>query len=303
MKALDYIFAARPLLHLPVWSVYLVCLYYHQRLNGGRFGWSNLLMLALLSAAASAAYYINQVYDFESDHRNKKLGFLQNGILSERNLMIAYVGVSAAVLMAAALFSLQMLVVFAQLFLLGYAYSAPPFRLKDRPFWGFLTNAYGYGFLVPFTVMPDISLHSAGLLGWDNPFYFFLTVGSIYVLTTLPDKEGDRATGKRTIGVVLPHRAALVVAAILMTAAAWIAFYSGHEHLMYLSVFSSLLILTAVFVTSGRFMLFAVKFPILLLTLLAGCFFFGYFLFIVALLIGCRVYYQRRFDVVYPKLT
>jgi len=32
MKQLDYIFAARPMLLLPVWSIFLVALHYHHEL-------------------------------------------------------------------------------------------------------------------------------------------------------------------------------------------------------------------------------------------------------------------------------
>jgi hypothetical protein len=36
---------------------------------------------------------------------------------------------------------------------------------------------------------------------------------------------------------------------------------------------------------------------------LAGYFFPVYFLFIVALLIATRIYYRKRFDVIYPRLA
>jgi len=37
LKAIDYIFAARPLLHLPVWSVYLVVARPIPSLGGGAY--------------------------------------------------------------------------------------------------------------------------------------------------------------------------------------------------------------------------------------------------------------------------
>jgi hypothetical protein len=45
----------------------------------------------------------------------------------------------------------------------------------------------------------------------------------------------------------------------------------------------------------------AAKLPLLLLTLLAGFFYPGYFLFVVALLFGTRIYYRRRFHIAYPR--
>jgi len=158
MKLLDFVFAARPMLHLPIWSIYLVALFYHQKLNGGHFQWSNAVMLVCLSLLASGSYYINQVYDYDSDKINRKLGFLQKGLLSRNELMAAYLVVSVAAIACALAYSFFVLVIFLQLFVFGYVYSAPPLRLKDRPVSGLLANAYTFGFLVPFTVMPQLNL-------------------------------------------------------------------------------------------------------------------------------------------------
>jgi 4-hydroxybenzoate polyprenyltransferase len=178
MKLLDFVFAARPMLHLPIWSIYLVALFYHRKLSGGNFQWSDVGMLACLSLLASGAYYLNQVYDYDSDKINRKLGFLQVGLLNKKELMAAYLVVSVAAIGSAFFYSFLILVIVLQLFVFGYVYSTPPLRLKDRPFPGLLANAYTFGFLVPFTVMPQLNLHNAGRLGWDKPIYFFLAVAA-----------------------------------------------------------------------------------------------------------------------------
>lgn len=300
---LDYIFAARPMLHLPLWSVYLVSLHYHHRLSGESFALTDLFILACLSLVAAAAYYINQVYDYESDSINRKLGFLQNDVISSRTAMGLFVVLSVIALGASVLFSLATFSIILVLFVVGYFYSVPPIRLKDRPIGGWLANALGYGFIVPFSVMPDITFHNAGLLGWDNPFYFFLTVGSIYLLTTLPDREGDTRTGKRTLAVVLPRAVVLMFALLSMLLSVWVAHYSGHVALMYLSIVSAVAIAITIFVRAPRMELFAAKLPILLLTLLAGYFFWGYLVFIVAMIFGTRIYYRKRFAITYPEIA
>ena len=53
----------------------------------------------------------------------------------------------------------------------------------------------------------------------------------------------------------------------------------------------------------AQLVLLAAKLPVLLLTLLAGCYYPIYPAFIVALKIVYRIYYWRRFGVVYPVLT
>ncbi len=303
MKLLDLVFAARPMLHLPIWSVYLVALFYHQKLSGGRLRWSHVGMLTCLSLLASGAYYLNQVYDYDSDRINRKVGFLQARLLNEKELMTAYLVVSAAAMSCALFYSFLILVILFQFFLFGYVYSTPPLRLKDRPFPGLLANAYTYGFLVPLTVMPQLNLHNAGLLGWDNPVYFFLAVAAVYLLTALPDRKGDKAVGKRTVAVLLNPTAVKLAAFLLMILAAYVAARSRRNVLAYLSLVSSLPTGAALFVRSKTLVLLAAKFPILLLTLLAGYFYPGYLLLIVVLLISCRVYYRRRLNLVYPKMT
>jgi len=174
MKALDYFFAARPLLLIPVWSVYLICLHYHHELSEGRFDWYDLALLACLSCLFAGAFYINQVCDYESDKINRKCGFLQEGIISRRAMMAAFLIVSLVPLSVAPFFSVLTTALCLQLLVLAYLYSAPPVRLKDRPIGGLFTNAYAHGFVVSLAVMPEMTINNSGLLGWDNPFYFAL---------------------------------------------------------------------------------------------------------------------------------
>lgn len=303
MKLLDYIFAARPMLLLPVWSIFLVALHYHHELAEKTFSWPDLLILACLTILTAAAYYINQVYDKDSDERNSKLGFLQKRMVSARTLMAMYIIFSVLALSAAVFISTALFIIFLQLLLFSFIYSAPPFRLKDRPISGLFANAYSFGFLIPMSVMPFITQHNAGLLGWDNPLYFFLSVLGVHILTTIPDKAGDKATGKKTIGVILPLRAALFMALISFAGAALVAHYSNFLLLMIIAVISTALTLTALLTSNLQIILAAAKIPILLLTLLAGYFYPIYFLFVVALLFLTRAYYKRRFNVVYPGLT
>ena len=112
MKAVDFFFASRPLLHLPVWSTYLVSLHLHHQINGGQFEWEHLLTMISLSLIAAGAYYINQIHDIESDRINDKLGFLQRGILTRYEMMILFFVVSILSLAGAALVSTMVLAIF-----------------------------------------------------------------------------------------------------------------------------------------------------------------------------------------------
>ena len=303
MKFLDYIAAARPLLHLPVWSIYLVSLHYHLQLTSDGFAIVDVVIIACLTLSAAAAYYLNQVYDYESDGINGKLGFLHRKMVDRNRLLGLYVALSVISVAVAALVSTATLAILLLLFVIGYIYSAPPARQKDRPVSGLLANAFGFGFIVPLAVMPELDFNNAGLLGWDNPLYFFLSVGAIYLLTTIPDREGDTLVGKRTLAVILPRWAVLLLALVLMLLAAAVALRSGFPLLMYTAVVSALPIVIALYTRSAKAELLAAKLPILLLTLLAGYFFPGYLLFIVAVIFTCRIYYKKRLGITYPKLA
>jgi len=94
MKLLDLFFAARPMLHLPIWSIYLVSLFYHHQLSHEHFGWANVGLFIGLSLLASGAYFLNQIYDYDSDRINRKLGFLHLGFLTKIEMMVIYLMVS-----------------------------------------------------------------------------------------------------------------------------------------------------------------------------------------------------------------
>ncbi len=303
LRLLDLVFAARPMLHLPIWSIFLVSLFYHHQLSKESFRWSDAGLLVCLSLLAAGAYYVNQIYDRDSDRINRKLGFLQEGCFTENELMATFLIVSLLAIGCALLYSFFTLIVFLQLFVLGYIYSAPPLRLKDRPVLGLLANGYAFGFLVPLTVMPDITFYNAGLLGWDNPIYFFLAVASIYLLTTLPDCKGDRATGKRTVAVLLTPWVVKLLAVLLMLLAALTAGRSQRDVLALLALVSALPMIASLFIFSQKIVLLSAKLPILLLILLAGYFYPLYLVFIIVLLIASRLYYKKRFNLVYPKLA
>ncbi len=302
MKFLDFFFAARPMLHLPVWSVYLIALRFHLQVSIADLTGRDCGMLVCLSLLAAGAYFINQVYDYRSDEINEKLGFLQRGLFTKRELAAAGLVVMVLAMAGAAFYSLLVAAVVLQLIILGYAYSVPPVRLKDRPVGGLLANAYGFGFLVPLVASPP-EVHDPGRLAWPNSFYFSLAVAAVYLLTTLPDREGDRAAGKRTLAVVLRPAQVKLLALLFWVLAGWVAYWSRQPFLSGLAIISLLPTCGALLVQSAKLDLLAAKLPILLLTLLAGYYFPAYFVFIIVLLVATRIYYRKRFNLAYPSLT
>ncbi len=303
MRTLDWIFAARPMLLVPVWTIYLVALHYHHSLAKETFDLLDVASLSALSLAFAGAYYINQVYDIESDRLNNKVGFLPRGLIRPEAMLAAFVTVSLAGLFVAGGVSFWMLGLVAQIVVLSWSYSAPPVRFKDRPVSGPLANGWAVGLVTSLSVMPRQSLDRLGLLGWDNPVYFFLAVVAVTIITTIPDRDGDSATGKRTLAVHLGARWSLAVAAVCLGAAVAVAWRSGYPALVYAALFALVVSLFALAAPTTRLILLAAKVPIVVLTLMACAFYPFYLLFLVALILGTRIYYHKRFGIVYPTIA
>ncbi|MCM2271937.1 MAG: UbiA family prenyltransferase [candidate division Zixibacteria bacterium] len=302
MKLLDLIFAARPMLHLPGWSIFLVSLHYHHQISGGSFSAEDIFVMLGITLMTAGGMYVNQVFDVESDKINRKLGFITLGYLSERTMMIAFLVTSITSVMIGWIVSFVTVALLIQAFAISWIYSAPPFRLKDRAFFGMLANGWAFGWLVSFAVMPDIGVNTAGKLGWDNPFYFFYVVMAVHCLTTIPDRTGDKATGKMTIAVVLGPKLTGTVAILLYSFALGTAWRSEFLPLAILAGIALTLSLLALLWPALMPATLAAKLPILLLAILAGTFYPLYLVFMIVLVWLTRLYYQRRFNMVYPSL-
>ncbi len=298
-KAIDYIFAARPLLHLPVWSVYLVVR------GPSQLSLSDLLILSGLSAIVAGAYYINQIFDEETDRINDKLGFLQKGLTSRRGFLLLFLLTSVAGLTAVTIASPRLLILVGLQFLLGLAYSVSLLRFKDRPWLGLLTNACCYGLLVPAIALasqtPDLSLMAC--LTHPQALYFLLAVAAIHIMTTLPDREGDAASGKKTVAVILSPGTCRLLAGVLLLGATVLAFSAQLIILAIVALTGAGAVIVSYFVRRDKLDLLAAKLPLLLLTVMAGWMHPYYAAFVVALILATRVYYRKRFGITYPKLA
>lgn len=299
VKVLDFIFAARPMLLLPVWSLYLIA--YNFYFGTDSFDWYNIIALICLTFLVAGAYYINQIYDYQSDLINKKLGFLQSGKISKNEMIVVYVAISVIAIITGFRLSIFLGAVFCSVFILGYFYSAPPLRLKDRPILGLLSNSFAYGILVPLSI-PGFAEKTDYLI-MILPIYYFMIVSAGYLLTVLPDREGDAKTGKKTLAVILSDRSIIIVATFLLLFSLLLAWEMNHLFLIIISSASTLLYTVSLIIPKRELILLACKLPILLISLLAGYYYPGYFVFLLALLFLTRLYYKKRFGMVYPRIN
>lgn len=299
-KLFDLIFFGRPLLIIPVWTVYLHFMTSsHPALNFVLIPSVALIMqLVALTLVFKGVYVFNQLFDIESDRINDKLHFLPRGIISVKTAWIYYSILTLAGLVVALTVSKETFFITAAITVLGVLYSVPGIRLKDRAVSGLLANSIAYGLLVPMTLIPDRLIHPEGL----STIPYFLAIATGYVLTTIPDREGDAVSGKRTIAVIIGIKGSLILALLLGIATLVSSYLTANQEMQIVAVVTTLLIIGLLIHYRPGLMLFACKFPILLLTLLACIHAPFYFPVLLLTIVLTRVYYKYRFEISYPRL-
>lgn len=299
MKTIDFIFAARPMLLLPVWSIFLLA--YHRVASGEPLYFDEYAKLISITLMTTGIYYINQYFDYESDLINRKLGFLQKEIISKRQLVAAYLSVSFLAIIISVFVGAIFALLVGTVFVLGLFYSAPPLRFKDRPVAGLLANMAGYGLFLPLSVACDTLNFNPPLFALAA--YFSLVVGATFMLTVIPDRVGDAAVRKQTAALFMSDRALLTVAIAMVTLAGGLMLAFEIYQLAVVSLVAGALYFAALIFRSPPFLLFSCKFPVLLFSLLAGWYFPAYLVFILVLTATTRLYYKKRFGINYPRLN
>lgn len=298
IRIFDYIFALRPMLIIPVWTIFLLG-YFRA---GGRLSIFELAA-ALMSAtlAAGAVFVLNQLCDLESDRINDKGQFFTKGILTIQAGLILTIILDLLAFGLGALISLEFAIGIAIVIILGILYSVKPISLKDRPIPAFLINGFGHGSLV-------------FLLGWlaadggiRPGFYYsvpyFLAVGAIYIGTTIPDIKGDTATGKITLAVVLGDFYCGLLILIMMAAAVVTAVFLGDTAMFYAGCAVLVFQLASVIFRSRKLQVLTVKIAILILSLAAGVKFPLYIFWLMGVITATRIYHKYRLGLEYPSLA
>lgn len=163
---------------------------------------------------------VNDAHDLRGDRLNpRKAGSpLVSGRLSPTaalrlSLGAAVLAVGVAAVAAGPLFALGTAIVL----LVGWAYSAPPLRLKARPGFDVAVNALaigaagqlaGWSLLRPLAEFP-----------WPMAVLGTLVGAALYVPTTLADLKADRTSGYTTVAVALGPRRAYLLGLVLWLAA------------------------------------------------------------------------------------
>lgn len=303
-SALDYLFVLRPILLVPAWTMLLAG---HYRAAGTtsmtwRLPPELWLMIALYSGLMGASYIVNQIFDVETDRLNRKLFLVAEG----------YVSKPAIVAEAALLFAAAVLLGFLRfpppvgwLVLasgaLGLLYSVPPFKFKAKPFLDMLANGIGYGGLAFATGWTATGAPAADV--WAASLPYVLSVSAVYLNTTLPDYQSDKATGNLTTGVLIGGKATTWLALALMAASAALA-WRLHDNLCLVAAACSLpLFLLAVITQRMRWVMLSYQGGALLFVVLVGLAFPVLFVMLLLTYAALKYYHKWRFGMDYPRFA
>lgn len=174
-----------------------------------------LLWLAVLA--------VNDAYDLESDRVNPRKADspLVSGRVPPRAARRIAAAASALTVLAAVPLGALFAAGTALVVLLGWAYSAPPVRLKARPGADLAANAV-VGVLGPLGGWVAFTGSAAGF-PWAIAVVGVLAAAALYLPTTAADHDADRRAGIDTIAVVLGGRAVFELGFALWTASAVLA--------------------------------------------------------------------------------
>jgi 4-hydroxybenzoate polyprenyltransferase len=301
---LDYFFVLRPILLVPAWTMLLVG---HYRAEGGlsiRLSLPGEFWLAMLiySGLMGAVYIVNQISDIETDRLNKKLFLVAEGYVNKKAIIIeAIVLLLVSSFLAFWRFSATFGLVIGASGLLGLLYSVPPFKFKGKPFLDMLANGFGYGLLA--FVAGWLSSSPAKNTMWLYSLPYVLAVSAVYLNTTIPDYDSDKATGNITTGVFMGPKATRWLALAMMSGSLALSLLFRDILCLAASGAALPLFLMAVISANMRWTMLSYQAGSLVLVVMAGILFPVYIPILLATFLALKFYHKWRFGMDYPKFA
>jgi 4-hydroxybenzoate polyprenyltransferase len=292
----------RPVLFFPAWSTLLLAYISEKSITDHQFIlFHSDLLIRLFSFACimGASFIINQITDIDSDKENKKLPILSSGKLSINESW--YFAIFLMIITLVLSYYYDLYIFYLNLLFLiitAYLYNIRPFVLKNRPVLGAIAN-YLMGILAYLYALDRFQIMDLDAFVLISAINF-----SLFILTTLPDVKGDRKINKRTIGSVLGVRKALILnAAIIFIFLLLSVIYDYKVSIIsYLFYFQCLLSVCLLFNSTTESIVFVIKLFLLIQAFLVCVFFSDYFIFLIMMYLGGRMYYKKYFNLNYPHI-
>jgi 4-hydroxybenzoate polyprenyltransferase len=204
MNLLEIIKVSRPI----GWLIFPTVFYLGVRAAGGSLNLLILLiMLSLSFPFCFFGYGINDIYDYKSDRRNPRKKGVEGYLVKPKNRKfvkkLALILILPFIMLI--LLTLNLTSIFFAFFelFLGYFYSAPPIRLKERPPFDSISNGLIY-FLLPYVL--GFSIFKSILFLPIKVVWIGMSVAAIHAIGTMMDYDVEKKLGIKTFAVAFGLR-------------------------------------------------------------------------------------------------
>lgn len=168
-------------------------------------------LLFMLFPINFIVYGLNDVYDRKSDKINPNKDDFQGAkIRSSEIRLIKNLSISLSIIfivISVLSGNIEHILMAATIILLVFIYSAPPLRIKARPFIDSLFAAIGYSM----PILLAFTLHNSLLQIPSEYFLFLIPLIAGHSLYALRDEEYDRKAGAKTTAVFLGRKKILLL--------------------------------------------------------------------------------------------
>ncbi len=304
LKPLDYLFIFRPTLFFPIWIITLAGYSAFFLYNEGLKWWSleiNWIIVAnfvLITLAAGGTFILNQIKDVDTDKDNKKLFLISEDHIHPeiaKKIASISIGFSLLILLPQNVYLFLLLALFVLFW--GYLYNYKPFVWKDSPIMGICVNMIG-GLVLFFIGWIMAGKVEGKVIIYVIPYLF--AWGSVALLTTIPDMEGDSLHNKNTFAVLFGKKTTIWVAFIFLIIGFTVGMINKDPVISHPILLSIILYIIMLFKQTDQWVFRCIRYPMLFIALFL-CVEFP--LFFIVLLVNyylSKIYYVSRFDLDYP---
>jgi len=303
----DYFFVLRPMLFFPGWSTMMAGYFIQSKSTWFQpflLPINHLHLISILIGFAmvmGSSFLLNQLKDIDSDQKNKKLFFISDGILSKKAVWWEVIILTIVSFLIAFIIKVELGIFFVLFFIItGLFYNFPPLKMKDRPWGSLLANGL-MGWLAFCIGWATNNPISAALIIESLPYLFFNI--ALYLFTTLPDREGDKNSGKKTLAVLYNIKNIIYMAFILYVLGFLVSMWLTDRQALFFYILTLPLFIRTIIGKNVENTTRTTKFGILFFAI-SICFRWPvYFFMMLAGFFGTKWYFKKRFNFDYPNFS
>jgi 4-hydroxybenzoate polyprenyltransferase len=260
-----------------------------------------LLLLTCFAMIMGSSFVLNQLKDIESDKKNKKLFIISDGIISTKAVWLEVFILTFFSILITFIIKVEVGILIVLFFIItGLFYNFPPAKMKDRPWGSLLANglmgwlAFSIGWAANNSIGTQLIIDSL-------PYFCFNTV--LYLFTTLPDREGDKKSGKKTLAVLFDLEKIIYFAFGLYLVGLFVSIWSFDRQALVFYVFSLPFFIKTIIGKKIADTIRTTKYGILFFAVSICLRWPVYFLIMLSGFFGTKWYFKKRFNFDYPNFS